>query len=230
MTVTASWWEGHVACTGETKLLVRKPEGKRQLGIPKHRWVVHIRFILNKHGWWDVDCIHLAQDRIWYWDCVNTAMNYRPITWDAYFVLINMCSIESVISLTIKKRSTYSWVKMSENVTTCKCETDVKIILKWEINVGWFWIVIDVDMITTMLNIQIPVQKLGSFQRLVGKHVLSMKATSFRDDEPRLVSHCQNLKARIYPCERIQKRRITRLTNLFQYTSWLSSCLARLQL
>jgi hypothetical protein len=52
-------------------------------------------------------------------------------------------------------------------------------------------------------------------QRSVGKHVLSMKATSFRDDEPRLVSHCRNVKASIYPCERIQTRRITRLSNLF---------------
>lgn len=52
-------------------------------------------------------------------------------------------------------------------------------------------------------------------QRPVGKHVLSMKATSFHGDEPRLVSHCRNVKARIYPCERIQKRRITRLSNLF---------------
>jgi hypothetical protein len=34
--------EGHVACMGETKLLVRKPEGKIPLGIPKHIWVFHI--------------------------------------------------------------------------------------------------------------------------------------------------------------------------------------------
>jgi len=51
--------------------------------------------------------------------------------------------------------------------------------------------------------------------RSVGQHVLSMKATSFREAEPRLVSHCRNVRARIYPCERIQKRRITRLSNLF---------------
>jgi hypothetical protein len=67
-------------------------------------------------------------------------------------------------------------------------------------------------------------------QRPVGKHVVSMKAASFHDDEPRLVSHCRNVKARIYPCERIQKRHITRLSNLFLNTSWLSSCLASLQI
>jgi len=47
-------------------------------------------------------------------------------------------------------------------VTTWKWKTDVKIILKWEINVGWLWLVIDVDTIK-MLNIRIPVQKLESF-------------------------------------------------------------------
>jgi len=37
-------------------------------------------------------------------------------------------------------------------VTTWKWKADVKIILKWEINVGWLWIVTDVDTITTMLE------------------------------------------------------------------------------
>jgi hypothetical protein len=46
MTVT-SGREGHVACMGETELLVRKPEGKRSLGIPKHIWVVHILIHFN---------------------------------------------------------------------------------------------------------------------------------------------------------------------------------------
>jgi hypothetical protein len=35
-------WTGHVACMGEMRnaysILVGKPEGKRPLGRPKHRW------------------------------------------------------------------------------------------------------------------------------------------------------------------------------------------------
>jgi hypothetical protein len=35
-------WAGHVACMGEErkmyKVLVGKPEGKRPLGRPRHRW------------------------------------------------------------------------------------------------------------------------------------------------------------------------------------------------
>jgi hypothetical protein len=47
---------------------------------------------------------------------------------------------------------------VSWNATTWKCKTDVKIILKLETTVRWLWIVTDVDTITTMLNIRIPVQ------------------------------------------------------------------------
>jgi hypothetical protein len=40
-------WAGHVARIGEKRnayrLLVGKPEGKRPLGRPKHRWVYNIR-------------------------------------------------------------------------------------------------------------------------------------------------------------------------------------------
>jgi len=35
-------WAGHVACIGKKReayrVLVGKPEGKRPLGIPRHRW------------------------------------------------------------------------------------------------------------------------------------------------------------------------------------------------
>jgi hypothetical protein len=40
-------WAGHIARMGEKRnaytLLVGKPEGKRQLGIPRRRWVDNIR-------------------------------------------------------------------------------------------------------------------------------------------------------------------------------------------
>jgi hypothetical protein len=59
-------WEGHVARMGEKRnayrLLVGKPEGKRQLGRPKRRWVDNIRMDLGEIGWGYVDWISLAQD------------------------------------------------------------------------------------------------------------------------------------------------------------------------
>jgi hypothetical protein len=37
------------------RLLVGKPEGKRPLGRPRHRWVDNIRVDLGEVGWSDVD-------------------------------------------------------------------------------------------------------------------------------------------------------------------------------
>jgi hypothetical protein len=45
------------------RLLVGKPEGKRQLGRPRRRRVNNIRMDLGEVGWGDVDWIGLAQDR-----------------------------------------------------------------------------------------------------------------------------------------------------------------------
>jgi hypothetical protein len=59
-------WAGHVACMGERKLyrvLVEKPEGKRPLGRPRHRWEDGIRMDLGEIGWGSVEWIQLAQDR-----------------------------------------------------------------------------------------------------------------------------------------------------------------------
>ena len=48
-------WAGHVACMWERigvyKVLVGKPEGKRPLGRPRHRWDDNIKWIFRK---WDV--------------------------------------------------------------------------------------------------------------------------------------------------------------------------------
>jgi hypothetical protein len=43
------------------KVLVRKPEGKRPLGRPKHRWEDNIRMDLQEIGCDFVGQIHLAQ-------------------------------------------------------------------------------------------------------------------------------------------------------------------------
>jgi hypothetical protein len=42
---------------------VGKPEAKRRLGRPRHRWVVDIKMDLGKVGWGGIEWIDLAQDR-----------------------------------------------------------------------------------------------------------------------------------------------------------------------
>ena len=48
-------WAGHVACMGERRgiyrVLVGKPEGKRLLRRPRHRWEIILRWIFRE---WDV--------------------------------------------------------------------------------------------------------------------------------------------------------------------------------
>jgi hypothetical protein len=43
--------------------LVGKPEGRRSLGKPRHRWKDNIKMDLGEIGFGDVNWIHLAQDR-----------------------------------------------------------------------------------------------------------------------------------------------------------------------
>jgi hypothetical protein len=47
-------WVAHVACMGEGRgvyrVLVRRPEGKRSLGRPRHRWEDNIKMDLRKIG------------------------------------------------------------------------------------------------------------------------------------------------------------------------------------
>jgi hypothetical protein len=54
---------------------VGKPEGKRPLGIPRHRWVDNIRMDLGEVGWGDVDWIGLAQDRSKRRAVMNSVLN-----------------------------------------------------------------------------------------------------------------------------------------------------------
>jgi hypothetical protein len=60
-------WAGHVARIMEKRnvyrLLVGKPEGKRPLERPRHRWIYNIKMDLLEIGLNVVDWIGLAQDR-----------------------------------------------------------------------------------------------------------------------------------------------------------------------
>ena len=48
---------------GVHRILVGKPEGKRQLGRPRRRWEDNIKVELQKMGRGGMDWIELAQDR-----------------------------------------------------------------------------------------------------------------------------------------------------------------------
>jgi hypothetical protein len=70
-------WVRHVARMGEKRnvyrLLVGRPEGKRPLGRPRHRWIDNIKMDLLEIALSVVDWIGLAQDR---WRAlVNSVMN-----------------------------------------------------------------------------------------------------------------------------------------------------------
>ena len=74
-------WVGHVACMGEGRgvyrVLVGKPEGKRTLGRPRHRWDDNIKMDLQEVGCGGMYWIELAQDRGSSQGLVNVVMNLR---------------------------------------------------------------------------------------------------------------------------------------------------------
>jgi hypothetical protein len=72
-------WARHVARMGETRnayrILVGKPEGKRPLARPRHRWVDNIKTDLTEIEWDGMDWIEQAQDRDQWRALVNTVTN-----------------------------------------------------------------------------------------------------------------------------------------------------------
>jgi hypothetical protein len=76
-------WAGHVAHIGEERNVYRtlmgKPEGKRPLERPRHRWEDGIRMDLKEIGLGSIDWIQLAQDRDRWQALVNTVMNFRVL-------------------------------------------------------------------------------------------------------------------------------------------------------
>jgi hypothetical protein len=59
------------------RLVVAKPEGKRQLGRERCRWVDNIKMALVHMGWGSLDWIDLAQDRDKWRALVNVVLNIR---------------------------------------------------------------------------------------------------------------------------------------------------------
>ena len=62
---------------GVHKVLVGKPEGKRPLGRPGHRWEDNIKMDLQEMGRSCGDWMELAQDRDRWRALVSTVMNFR---------------------------------------------------------------------------------------------------------------------------------------------------------
>ena len=62
---------------GVYRVLVGKPERKRQLGRPKHRWEDNIEMDLQEVGCGGMGWIELAQDRDRWRALVNAIINLR---------------------------------------------------------------------------------------------------------------------------------------------------------
>jgi hypothetical protein len=82
--VIKSWkmrWAGHVARTEKRRDVYRvlggRPEGKRSLGRPRHRWEDNIKMDLREIGINGANWIRLAQDRVQWRASVRTVMNFR---------------------------------------------------------------------------------------------------------------------------------------------------------
>jgi hypothetical protein len=63
-------WAGHVACMGEGKdvyrVLVGRPEGKRILGRPRHKWEDNIKMDLREIWIDEANWIQVVWDRVWW--------------------------------------------------------------------------------------------------------------------------------------------------------------------
>jgi hypothetical protein len=61
---------------GIYRIWVGKPEGKRPLGRPRHRWEDNIKMNLQEVGCGGMDWIKLAKYRDRWWALVNVVMNH----------------------------------------------------------------------------------------------------------------------------------------------------------
>jgi len=62
---------------GVYRVLVGKPEGKRPLGRPRHRWEDNIKMDLQEVGCGGMDWIELAHNRDMWRALANAVMNLR---------------------------------------------------------------------------------------------------------------------------------------------------------
>jgi hypothetical protein len=90
-------WAGNVtrmeAKRNAYRILVGKPDGKRPLGRPRHKWLNNIKMDLRETGWDGMDWIDLAQDRDQWKTLVSAVMNLRVPQTAGKF--LNSCTIGS---------------------------------------------------------------------------------------------------------------------------------------
>jgi hypothetical protein len=74
---------GHVSRMGAKRnayrILVGKPEGKRPLGRSRRRLVENIKMDLRGMGWYGMDWIDLAQDRVQWRALVNGSIIFQEV-------------------------------------------------------------------------------------------------------------------------------------------------------
>jgi hypothetical protein len=62
---------------GACRVLVGKPEGKRQLGRPRRRWEVNIMMDLQEVGCGGMECLDLALDRDRWRTLIKAVMKFQ---------------------------------------------------------------------------------------------------------------------------------------------------------
>jgi hypothetical protein len=62
---------------GAYRILVGRPEGRRPLTRPRHRWETDIKMDLQEVGWGGTDWIYLAQDSCRWQALLSAVMNLR---------------------------------------------------------------------------------------------------------------------------------------------------------
>jgi hypothetical protein len=74
-------WARNIACMGEKTsayiVLVRKSDGKRPIGRPRHRLEDNIKIDPKLMGWKGVDWVHQVHDKGPWRAVVNMVMNLR---------------------------------------------------------------------------------------------------------------------------------------------------------
>jgi len=74
-------WVGNIACIGDRRgayrILVRKPEGRRPLGRPRHRCEDNIKMDLQELGMNGMNWIALAQDTDRWRPLMNAVTNFQ---------------------------------------------------------------------------------------------------------------------------------------------------------
>jgi hypothetical protein len=70
---------------GAYRVLVTKPEGRRPLGRPRHRWEDNVKMDFREVGWGDIEWIDLVEDKVRWRARVNAVMNLWQVT---HFLLI----------------------------------------------------------------------------------------------------------------------------------------------